>query len=258
MRQDRLQRPRGRGRRPPGRGRQGRLPRRRPLRGSRALGPGIEGRHAAREAARRRHHRWGRALGPAHHAHPLQGHRRHRDPAGLVEDERPAQPDQRRLHGRRRRADRVHLHLGHDDPRQPVRRPVRGGRDPRQPLPRRPRSGPLRTPDRRQRVHQHPRERQPLRLPAVRLGRRPPLLHAQLPARQPLPGLLHQGPARADRRDQGPRQPLRAQQRALRPLVPGLRAADHGPPRRADRRPADLPEHDRRRPGLRRRRLQRG
>ena len=78
-----------------------------------------------------------------------------------------------------------------------LRRPLRRGRDPAQPLPRQRRPRPLRGPDRRQRDHRRARERQPQRLPAVGLGRRRPLLPPQLPARQPLPGLLRQRPAGA-------------------------------------------------------------
>ena len=88
-----------------------------------------------------------------------------------------------------------------------------------------------------QRDHQRPRERQPLRLPAVGLGRRQPGLRPQLPARQPLPGLLHQGPAvhrdqrRRLRQPPGPKRGRLRQRPRLRSaeLLPALRPRGQRP-----------------------------
>ena len=177
-------------------------------------------------------------------AGPLRDRRRSRDRAGLAQDLGPAQPHQRRLLRGRSGPDHEHQHLRHDDPRQPLRRPLRRGRDPPQPLPRQRRPRSLRGPDRRQRDHRRARERQPQRLPAIGLGRRRPLLPPQLPARQPLPGLLHQGPAGAGRPRRPRRQPDAAQRRSLRAGGQLLRAARDRPDRRADPRRRLRSEHD--------------
>ena len=157
-----------------------------------------------------------RSNGSHPHPGPLQDRRRSHDRARL--DGKivgPPQPDQRRLlrgrtPGRRPSTsindttiagnlfvgpfgeDAIRLNRYHDsgDPR-PLRVLIEGNE-----------------------ITQRARERQPQRLPAVGLGRRRALLPPQLPARQPLPGLLRQGPAGAGAPHRPRRQPDAAQRRA--------------------------------------------